>query len=235
MASWNRPQLAAGTTFLLVLATFAVSATTLPVSGPFCLADCLDYPYAQAVSRFPRDYYWMGLACLLCLLFVVLLACISARAPLRRRIAAILTVTFGAMSSVTLLADYFLQLSVVQPSLMHGEAEGIALLSQFNPHGIFIALEELGYTLMAIAMGCAAATLEGTSVPVRIAKLAFYAALPLSVAALVAISIAYGVDREYRFEVAVISITWLLMLPASAALALVFRDDGARAGADGTR
>jgi hypothetical protein len=54
-------------------------------------------------------------------------------------------------------------------------------------------------------MGFAAATLEGKGVHVRIARAALYAALPLSLAALAAISIAYSADREYRFEVAVIS------------------------------
>ena len=42
-------------------------------------------------------------------------------------------------------------------------------------------------------------------VHVRIARAALYAALPLSLAALAAISIAYSADREYRVEVAVIS------------------------------
>ena len=76
---------------------------------------------------------------------------------------------------------------------------------------------------LIVAKGFAATALEGKGVHVRFAKAALYAALPLSLAALAAISIAYGADREYRFEVAVISITWLLMLPASAALTFEFR------------
>lgn len=34
---------------------------------------------------------------------------------------------------------------------MHGETEGITLLTQYNAHGIFIALEELGYLLMSLS------------------------------------------------------------------------------------
>jgi hypothetical protein len=34
---------------------------------------------------------------------------------------------------------------------MHGETEGITLLTQYNAHGIFIVLEELGYLLMSLS------------------------------------------------------------------------------------
>ena len=32
-----------------------------------------------------------------------------------------------------------------------GETEGIALISQYNGHGIFIAMEELGYIIMGLS------------------------------------------------------------------------------------
>lgn len=86
-----------------------------------------------------------------------------------------------------------------------------------------------------VAKGFAAAALEGKGVHVRFAKAALYAALPLSLAALAAISIAYSADREDRFEVAVISITWLLMLPASAALTFEFRAKAMISGTTGDR
>jgi hypothetical protein len=223
MRRWNWAAASAGATFVLTLVTFVVAVMTSPLSGPFCVADCFEYPYLEAVARFPRDYYWMGLACLLYLAFVVLLARVLERAPVGRRVSAVLALTFGAMSATVLISDYAVQLSVIQPSLLHGEADGIALLSQFNPHGVFIALEELGYVLMALAMAFAGAALEAHRPTYRIAKAALYAALPLSALAFIAITVVYGLHREYRFEVAVISITWLLMLPASAAMALAFR------------
>jgi hypothetical protein len=37
--------------------------------------------------------------------------------------------------------DYFIQLTVVQPSVLQGKVDGLLLWSQYNPHGIFIALE----------------------------------------------------------------------------------------------
>jgi hypothetical protein len=33
----------------------------------------------------------------------------------------------------------------MQPSLLKGETEGLTLFLQYNPDGIFIALEDLGY------------------------------------------------------------------------------------------
>jgi hypothetical protein len=223
MRRWNWAAVSAGATFVLTLVTFVVAVTTLPLSGPFCVADCFNYPYHEAVTRFPRDYYWMGLACLLYLVCLVLLAHILDRALVDRRVPAILALTFGAMSATVLISDFVVQLSVIQPSLLKGETEGIALLSQFNPHGVFIALEEMGYLLMALAMTFAAAALEASRPSHRIAKAALYAALPLSILAFAVVTAVYGIHREYRFEVAVISITWLLMLPASAALAFAFQ------------
>jgi len=35
-------------------------------------------------------------------------------------------------------------------SLMNSETEGLAALIQYNPHGVFLALEELGYMIMSL-------------------------------------------------------------------------------------
>ena len=50
-----------------------------------------------------------------------------------------------------LLGGYFVQFSMVPVSLMNGQSEGIALLTQYNPYGVFIVLEELGYLLMSLS------------------------------------------------------------------------------------
>ena len=39
-----------------------------------------------------------------------------------------------------LSADYFIQLRVIQPAILKRELDGLAPLSQYNPHGVFIAL-----------------------------------------------------------------------------------------------
>jgi len=60
--------------------------------------------------------------------------------------------SFAIVSVVLLLSDYYIQIAVIKPSLINGETEGIAILSQYNPHGIFIALEEIGYITMILAL-----------------------------------------------------------------------------------
>ena len=49
------------------------------------------------------------------------------------------------------------------------------------------------------------------------------AAFALTVVFLVVLTIAYGSDLEYRFEIAVISITWITLLIASVLLGIFFR------------
>jgi hypothetical protein len=40
----------------------------------------------------------------------------------------------------------------VQSAVLRGEFDGLAPLTQYNPQGVFIALEEAGYTLMAVTL-----------------------------------------------------------------------------------
>jgi hypothetical protein len=55
-----------------------------------------------------------------------------------------------------LAADYAMQLAVVTPSLLRGEGRDVVLLLMYNPHGVFIALEDAGYVLVALALGAVA-------------------------------------------------------------------------------
>jgi hypothetical protein len=71
----------------------------------------------------------------------------------------------------------------------------LAPLTQYNPHGVFIALEEAGFALVTVAV--------------------------------VALSAAYGVDVEYRFEVAAIAIDWTVLIASGTLLAFHYRARGA--------
>lgn len=42
----------------------------------------------------------------------------------------------------------------MQPNLEKAQLDGWAILTQYNPNGVFIALEELGYLLMSVALLC---------------------------------------------------------------------------------
>jgi len=48
-------------------------------------------------------------------------------------------------------------LTVVQTCLPKGEVDGLSLWSQYNPHGLFIGLEDAGYLSMGVAFLFAAA------------------------------------------------------------------------------
>ena len=53
-------------------------------------------------------------------------------------------VAFGVMAAVLLTADYIIPLRVIQPATLNGAFDGLTTLTQYNPHGVFSALEEAG-------------------------------------------------------------------------------------------
>ncbi len=134
-------------TAILTVITFGIAITTPPLSGPYCTGSCFEYPYIDISNRFPRDYYWMYPAILLSFTYLMMIVSIQHIATNGKKLYGMIGVSFAAMSALVLSADYFIQVSVIQPSLLSGETEGIALLTQFNPHGIFIVLEEMGFHL----------------------------------------------------------------------------------------
>lgn len=210
-------------TGFLTLLSFVIAIMTPPLSGPFCVKDCIRYPFTDAVSRFPRDFYWMYPSILAMLLVVALLVAIHQTTPAARRIWSQMALSFGLMASGIVVTDYFLQLSVIQPSLLNGETDGLALLTQYNPHGIFIALEEVGYLLLCLSLCCLAPVFWNVGRLGRAISWTSMTTFGLSLLSLVGISIAYGVNREYRFEIAVISFAWIGLIVIAVLVALIYR------------
>ena len=138
-------------TAFLTLFTFALAVATPPLSGPFCKGPCFEYPYTDIASRFPRNYLWMNPAMLLTICYLLMMTALNHVTSGGKKLFSTISLVFAVMATLILTADYFIQVSVIQPSLIRGETDGIALLSQFNPHGIFIVLEELGFLLMNIS------------------------------------------------------------------------------------
>jgi len=213
--------IALATAVLTVLA-FGVSITTLPLSGPFCAEGCFHYPYLDVGARWPADYFWMIFAALVPLSLVFLIGAVHEAGTPGQRQCSRLALTFAAMGTAVILIAYFVQLSVIQPALLAGERDGVAMLTQFNPHGAFIALEELGYLLLAGALTLVAFAPYGRGAAGRVVRLALGIALPLSLATFATMIAIYGPNREYRFEVAVLSIFWICVLIGSTALAFWF-------------
>jgi hypothetical protein len=210
-------------TSFITLLTFGIAIFTPPLSGPLCQAEkCYPYPYSEVSSRFPRDYYWIYPAIALVISYFLLVNYIHFSASENKKLFSQIGLGFAAMSSLVFLADFFLQISVIQPSLMKGEMDGISLLSQFNPHGIFIVLEELGYLLMSASLLFIALVFGGSKIEKSL-KWIFVGNFILTLFAFIAYSAAYGIYREYRFEIASISLNWLTLIIGGILLSFLFK------------
>ena len=215
-------------TTVLTVITFGIAISTPPLSGPFCTGPCFEYPYTDIASRFPRDYYWMYPAILLSISYLIMMVTIYQTAPVNKKLYGMLGVAFAIMASLILITDYFIQVSVIQPSLLAGETDGISLLTQFNPHGIFIVLEEIGFTLMIISFFALFPMFNGTSTLEKTIKWTTITGFILAVISFSLVSILNGIHREYRFEIIIISITWLEIILISFLMALYFKTKSVR-------
>jgi hypothetical protein len=116
--------------------------------------------------------------------------------------------------------------------VLRGELEGLAPLSQYNPSGVFIALEEAGYLLRGVAFLCCGLAVAGHNRLERVVRSVFLGGFALVLLLFIVLSAVYGFDVDYRFEVAAISIDWTVLIVAGALLAMLWRPThAARAGA----
>lgn len=211
------------TTAVLGVITFGIAVLTPPISGPSCADNCIEYPFLDITDRFPRDYYWMYVAIVLTLVYVVLMVCIHHYAAPDRKLFSLIGVSFASIAAAVLVSNYFVQVSVIQPSLLNGETDGIALWTQYNPHGLFIALEEIGYLVMSASFLAAAFVFPQTSGVEKALRWILAGGFALTMIALVGVQIAYGTEREYIFEIFVITINWFVLIIASILLSRMFR------------
>jgi hypothetical protein len=202
---------------VLTVATFALALTALP--------DKVPYPFTDPViaEQWPGDYLWMYPAMVLMILFVALVAAIHVSAPPARRVFSLVGLCVAVLAAAVLLIDHYLQASVMQTSLEKGQLDGWSLLTQYNPNGVFIALEELGYLLMGVVFLCLAQVYVGTSGVELTLRWLLRASFAASVLALVVVSADKGMDRGDTFEIAVISIVWLTLIAVGVLTAIVFR------------
>lgn len=114
----------------------------------------------------------------------------------------------------------------MQPSLEKGQLDGWAMLTQYNPNGVFIALEELGYLLAALALLCLVPVFDGRNRVERALRLLLAGCLAVSVAAYIAVSAIRGIDRGDAFEIAVICTVWLTLILTGPLVATVLSRAG---------
>ena len=209
---------------VVVVAVFAgVGIATPARSGPFCGGVCVGYPYVDVAQFIPGDYLWLVPGILLVPTFVVLMACIHAYAAEPKQIYSRIGLSFAVVYAVVILVDYYLQLTVVVPSLQAGETEGLSLFTQYDPHGLFIALETLGYSMMTVALLFAAPVFAGGRAERAIRGL-FVLSFVLAVAAFVGLAVLW--HDLVAFEVTVLMIIWIVLIASGALLGVVFRRAG---------
>ncbi|MQA82890.1 MAG: hypothetical protein GEV10_31300 [Streptosporangiales bacterium] len=213
----------ATSTAAIGVVSLVIAVTTLPHSGPFCRTGCLGYPYTGGTEFVPRDFVWMYPAALLALLVVPLAAVLGVT---RRRptsgFTAPVALAFAAIAAGVLTVDYGIQLAVVQPSLLTGEVDGLSMISQYNPHGVFIALEDVGYVVMSLAFLAMAPLVGRVTWLEKCVRWTFLAGGVLTPLLLVVLGAWYGAQLEYRFEVASLTVCWLVLIANGIMLTVMF-------------
>ena len=208
---------------ILIIITFGLAIIAIPPAGPNCPGNCMDYPFRDLLTYYPRDYNWMYAAIFQFFAFIIFVISIHFNAPAEKKIFSFIGVAFALISTTVLLADYFIQFAVVPISMMKGETEGIALITQYNGHGIFIALEELGYILMSISLFFLSPVFSSINRLDKSIRWLLFLPFILNIIAFVLYSFKYGLDRNYRFEVASISINWLFMIAIGILISVFFK------------
>ena len=210
-------------TVVLTFVTFGFAMIAIPISGANCPENCVEYPYLDTVAQYPKDFLWMPLAILMVLAYVTLIVSIHAFAPDHKKIFSQIGLAFALIAAVVLVSDYFIQFSVVPMSLVNNETEGLTMLIQYNPHGVFIALEELGYLIMSLSFLFMAPVFVSKKRIAVAVRWIFVIGFVLVVVSLTMISFNYGLDRLDRFEVVVITVNWLVLITNGVFLGILFR------------
>ena len=137
-----------------------------------------------------------------------------------------LGLVFALVYAPIVAADYFVQVTVVVPSLQSGQTEGLSLFTMANPHGLFVALESVGYLALAGAFLFASRVFEGGRLE-RIIRLTYVGGFALAVVLFIGLYV-QGADIV-GFEVAILSIDWLVLIITGALLVVIFKRVARRA------
>jgi hypothetical protein len=205
----------------VVTAVFAVAGVaTPPRSGPFCAGACVPAPYTSVAQFIPGDYLWLIPGLLLAPLFIGLMAAIHSYAADMNKTFSRVALSFAVIYAVVIIANYFVQLTVVAPSLLSGESQSLSLFTQYNPHGFFIALEVLAYLMMSASFLAAAPVFSGGKIELAIRWL-FTLCFIMAATAFAGFWI---VKQDLvAVEVTVLVIDWVTLIAGGALLSIAFR------------
>lgn len=207
-------------TAIIAAVAFVVGVTTPARSGPFCTGSCISYPYTNVAAFIPGDYLWLLPGFLLALIFVVLMASIHTYASNERKIFSQIGLSFALVYAIVVATDYFIQFTVVIPSLSAGETAGLSLFMQYNPHGIFIALEGIGYLMMSMAFLPSGVVFSGGKLENAIRWL-FFVDFFLALGTFAGLTwLKFDI---VAFEVAILTINWIVLIISGILLSVLFK------------
>jgi hypothetical protein len=169
------------------------------------------------------DSIWIYPAIVMALGFVAVAASLHQVASAAGKIPGLLALAFAVLAAGLLVGDYFVHLTVVEPSIAKGEGAAMATLSIYNPHGVFIALENAGYFVMGLAFLATSRAVARTGRLAQAIRWVFLVAGALAVGGLVLLGALFGTDLDVRYEVAAISIDYLALAVGGALLAVLLR------------
>ncbi len=194
------------------IATFAFAMIAIPISGANAPAGSeFAYPFLNTLGQYPRDFIWQFLALFQVIAFVFFINTVKASARPETKLYSAFAGQLALLSAGILLVNYYCQSMVIPSSLAAGHVDGLGLIIQYNPYGLFIALEELGYILMCASLLALvpAFSKDKDGFPI---KLTIIIASALLLASFVAITAIYGFDKLDRFETAAIAIDWIALI-----------------------
>jgi len=177
------------------------------------------YPYISPIIK-NIDYAIFYPAFLLAPVFVVLMTCIHYYASDNKKIFSQIGLSFAIIYAAIITTDYFIQWTVVLPSIINGQTGNLSLISIYNPHGIFVALESLGYLIMNIAFLFTATVFNGGRLE-RAIKWIFVISFILAMGSFLFTSL-----MKYDiviFEVIIISIICTVLIISGTLLSILFR------------
>lgn len=198
----------------LTIITFVFAMIAVPPCGPMCPGDCIYYPYLDSLRQYPKDYIWVYIALFQVIVYLLFLGFLHQSAKEERKVFSLPGLLFGVIASAILLLTYYVQAAVVPMSLVKEEYDGIALLTMYNDHGIFIAQEEIAYWLMALSLFLFSWIFSGSEKRMIYLRWLYRIPLVASLVAFVILTLKFGLDRSYRFEIVTISANWLVLIVA---------------------
>jgi hypothetical protein len=142
----------------------AISAVSFFVVGLFgsSYTEGIKYPYVLTTIR-PFDYAVWVPAFVLAFAVVILVSCIHRRSSEEKKVFSQVALSFVIIYACLTISDFFIQWTVILPSILNNETAGLSLFSIYNPHGIPIAIESLGYLVLDLALLFVAVVIEGKS------------------------------------------------------------------------